>query len=255
MNRISKSLRYDRQKLIEGWDQSKLSKANVAIIGAGALGNYVSAGLIGLGIGNIEIYDFDEIEIHNLNRQSLFIEEDVGENKAEILSQRLKERNGEINIQGFSEKIAEKNVSTLLENSDLIIDAVDNLETRKILSRFCLIKDKPLIHGATSADGGQVGTITRNSPCIECFMNINREDDEDQSCTNVKDPSVVYSTQIISGLMIENVRIVLLPLKDEKPISPLLYYDINAPNRFYHVKLKRKEDCICNSILDKIKST
>jgi molybdopterin/thiamine biosynthesis adenylyltransferase len=250
---MSESLRYNRQKIIEKWDQSKLTESKIIVVGAGALGNYVCAGLIGLGIGNIEIYDFDEIEIHNLNRQSLFTEEDIGKNKADILKDRLTERNSEVNIQGFNEKITEKNISTLFNDANVIIDAVDNLETRSIISRFCLIKNIPLIHGATSSDGGQIATITRETPCIECFMNTEKEDTDDQSCTNVADPSVVYSTQIISGLMIECVRISILPLNDnEKPIVPILYYDMNSPGRFYHVKLKRKPDCVCNQILKKI---
>lgn len=68
------SLKYDRQSRIPGWNQEKLSNASVAVIGAGALGNHVCLGLIGLGIGTIKIFDFDTISTHNLNRQSLFCE-------------------------------------------------------------------------------------------------------------------------------------------------------------------------------------
>ena len=75
-------LKYERQSCIDGWDQTKLSDARVALIGAGALGNHVCLGLIGLGIGTIKIYDFDVIESHNLNRQSLFCEEDITQSKA-----------------------------------------------------------------------------------------------------------------------------------------------------------------------------
>ena len=250
---MSQSLRYDRQNQIKKWEQKRLLISKVSVIGAGALGNYVCAGLIGLGIGNIEIYDFDEIEIHNLNRQSMFTEEDIGFNKAEILTKRLQERNSEINIQGYSEKITEKNIATLLNDTDLIIDAVDNIETRAVLSRFSLIKNIPLVHGATSADGGQIAVITRETPCLECFMNTNRKNSS-QSCTDNPNPSVVYTTQVISGLMVENTRIILLPLnKLEKPTPPLLYYDLLSPNRFYHVNIQRKKDCICNEILKNVK--
>ena len=247
---MSTSLRYNRQKLIENWDQLRLSRSKVSIIGAGALGNHVAAGLIGLGIGKIEIYDYDVIEIHNLNRQSLFIESDVGMNKAEILAKRLKERNSEIRVIGFKDKIEESNISTIIGSPDLIIDAVDNVKTRSIISRYSLIKAIPLIHGAISADGGQVGTITRETPCIECFMNTERIDTDSQSCTNKPEPSVIYSAQIIAGIMIENARIMLSPLNNhESPIPPLLYYDTNNPNRFYKIKLNKKKNCICEEII------
>ena len=75
-----------------------------SLIGAGALGNHVCLGLIGLGIGTIKIYDFDVIESHNLNRQSLFCEEDITQSKAETLAKRLKERNSLLEIIGIQEK-------------------------------------------------------------------------------------------------------------------------------------------------------
>jgi len=80
-------IKYDRQSRIPDWDQKKISNAKVAVVGAGALGNHVCLGLIGLGVGSIKIFDYDEIETHNLNRQSLFREDDIGQNKAESLAE------------------------------------------------------------------------------------------------------------------------------------------------------------------------
>jgi molybdopterin/thiamine biosynthesis adenylyltransferase len=64
--------RYNRQLGIEGWDQEKLKKAKILIVGVGGLGGIAAAYLAAAGIGEIRICDFDSIELSNLNRQILY---------------------------------------------------------------------------------------------------------------------------------------------------------------------------------------
>ncbi|MHA1518690.1 MAG: HesA/MoeB/ThiF family protein [Promethearchaeota archaeon] len=249
-------IKYDRQGRIPGWDQTKISEATVAVIGAGALGNHVCLGLIGLGIGTIKIYDFDLIESHNLNRQSLFCEADIGKNKAETLAERLEERNSSIFVIGVDDKIEVDSIDTLIRNVDLIIDCVDLISVRKILNYYCIRHDIPLIHGGISWMGGQTGILTRKTPCINCIFPQGIQDEEllhDTSCINKPEPSVVYTSQVIAGLMVNLVRQVLLPLpSDVKLPLGLLKIDFRFEVPFYIEPIKRLPGCECLEILKEV---
>ena len=82
--------RYHRQNLIPDWDQRTLVEAKVLILGIGAIGSYLATNLTLAGVGHLILVDFDTIEMSNLNRQLLFQEEDIGENKATTALKRLK---------------------------------------------------------------------------------------------------------------------------------------------------------------------
>ena len=220
------------------------------------MGNHVCLGLIGLGIGTIKIYDFDVIESHNLNRQSLFCEEDITQSKAETLAKRLKERNSLLEIIGIQEKITEENIEDLIRGVHLIIDCVDRISVRRILSRFCLENNLPLIHGGVSWNGGQVGILTRATPCINCIYpesDQQREIEEETSCTRKPEAGVVYISQIIAGLMVEAVRRVILPLSIDPPFSAgLIKYQTEVMPPFYFQETNRKDPCECREILQRV---
>ena len=249
-------IKYDRQSRIPEWDQKKISRSKVAVIGAGALGNHVCLGLIGLGVGSIKIFDYDEIETHNLNRQSLFREDDIGKNKAETLAELLNERNSSIEIIGIDEKIEEDTIEDIIRDVDVIIDCVDLIFVRNILNKFCIERNIPLIHGGISWTGGQTGILTRSSPCIKCIYPdaLQKEElDNETSCIGNPEASVVYISQIIAGLMVYNVRQVLLPLpSDLKPPSGLFKLDLRLENPFYFEKIMRKKKCDCVKLLKKV---
>src|SRR5262245_61243299 len=83
--------RFHRFKLIGWWDQNKLSRAKVLVIGAGALGNEIIKNLALLGIGNLLVADKDRIENSNLSRSVLYRESDAGELKATVAARSAKE--------------------------------------------------------------------------------------------------------------------------------------------------------------------
>ncbi len=248
--------RYERQSRVPDWDQEKLRNSTVAVVGAGALGNHVCIGLIGLGIGTIKIFDYDQIKPHNLNRQSLFCENDIGLNKAEALANRLIERDSSSLILGIQEKITENNIEEIIRNVDLIIDCVDTIFVRKILNRYCLINNISLIHGGISWFGGQAGIITRETPCINCIYpdDIQKAELETiNSCVDKPEPSIVYISQIIAGLMVQNIRRALMPLSIDKNIKNSIYkLDFRLTQPFYISHIIRKVNCECIDILKKV---
>ena len=80
--------RYERQEMVSWASHAHLKKQKIAVLGAGAVGNEVIKNLSLFGVGRIDVYDFDNIETHNLNRSVLFRDADVGRNKAQVAAER-----------------------------------------------------------------------------------------------------------------------------------------------------------------------
>lgn len=165
--------RYDRQIMIdeigkEG--QEKLKNAKVFIAGAGGLGSSISTYLTAAGVGTIKIVDHDSAELSNLNRQILHWNNDIGRKKAASAEQKLQNMNPDIEVQGIDETITEKNISELAFGSDLIIDAMDNFQTRYILNKYAVDNNIPFFHGAVKGFEGRVMTvIPGKSACFRCL--------------------------------------------------------------------------------------
>src|SRR5438105_14497783 len=93
--------RFHRFGLIEWWDQSKLSRAKVLVIGAGALGNEIVKNLALLGVGNILIADLDRVENSNLSRSVLYRKQDNGSPKSFVAARAAREIYPDINAASF----------------------------------------------------------------------------------------------------------------------------------------------------------
>src|SRR5687768_295716 len=90
--------RYSRLRLIAWWDQEKLRRAKILVVGAGALGNEVLKNLALLGIGEVWVVDFDDIEDSNLTRSVLFRARDRGKNKAVAAADMVRDINPDTRI-------------------------------------------------------------------------------------------------------------------------------------------------------------
>ncbi len=167
-------LKYNRQMMIEGWGvegQKKLQDSKVFIAGAGGLGSPVSIYLAVAGVGKIIICDFDSVEITNLNRQILHSPSRIGINKALSAKITLKSLNPDIEIIPITEKITESNAFELVGDSLLILDCMDNLETRYILNDVSIKKGIPLVFGAIYGMQGMVSFIHHpETPCLRCLF-------------------------------------------------------------------------------------
>ncbi len=170
------SERYSRQieTLGEG-GQKKLRNSTVTIVGLGGLGSPVSAYLAVAGIGHLRIVDHDRVRVPDLNRQILYGDRDVGKMKSTAAEKGLRELNEEINVEQYNEKVSEKNVSDLIDGSEVVIDCLDNWESRFILNRACVEMRIPLVHGAVENMNGQLTTIVpKETPCLSCIFREQR---------------------------------------------------------------------------------
>mgnify|MGYP003760807709 FL=1 len=151
--------------------QKKLRKAKIFVAGAGGLGSPISTYLAIAGIGKIILADFDSVELSNLNRQFLHHEKDVGREKIKSAEEKLLSLNPEIKIETIRERITEENADSVVPSCDLIIDALDNFDTRHVLNRLAVERNIPLVHGAVSGYRGQVTTvIPGKTPCLYCIF-------------------------------------------------------------------------------------
>ncbi|MFC2070393.1 ThiF family adenylyltransferase [Chloroflexota bacterium] len=165
--------RYDRQIIMRGFGeegQEKLKNAKVVVAGVGGLGSPSSIYLAAAGVGTIRIIDRDKVELSNLNRQILHWDRDIGRNKVDSAIEKLTQLNKEIKIEAIEETIDEKNVFELVDGFDVIIDAMDNLETRYLLNRAAIKNQVPFIHGAVYGLEGRVMTIIPGeTACLRCI--------------------------------------------------------------------------------------
>ncbi|MBL8150495.1 MAG: ThiF family adenylyltransferase [Blastocatellia bacterium] len=173
---MSLSERYSRQELFEGIGkegQQKLSSSTVLIVGCGALGSLQIETLARAGVGKLKIVDRDFVEASNLQRQVMYDEQDATLQlpKAIAAAERVKKINSSIEIEPFVTDLSYKNVETLAESVDLVLDATDNFETRYLINDTCVKHFKPWIYGAAVASQGLSMTIIpEKTPCLRCVF-------------------------------------------------------------------------------------
>lgn len=166
--------RYSRQMLIDGWGeegQKKLKNAEVFVSGVGGLGSPVSMYLAVAGVGRIRVCDFDVPELSNLNRQILHHDARIGLNKALSAKETLKTLNPTINIKEFPERISADNVDRLVGTSQIIVDCMDNFETRLVLNECAIRKKIPLVYASIWGMSGYLSFIyVPQTPCLACIF-------------------------------------------------------------------------------------
>ena len=115
-------MRYIRQEIfkeIGKKGQKKLSNSTVAIIGLGALGSVSAELLARAGIGKLTLIDLDIVELSNLQRQSLFDENDVGKPKALSAKEHLNKINSDVKVDFFIDDLNFNNINKLISITDL----------------------------------------------------------------------------------------------------------------------------------------
>jgi len=125
-----------------------LQKKTVAVFGCGGLGGYLIEYLARIGIGSIRCVDADTFEESNLNRQLLSTVSLMGTNKAKAAVQRVREINPDVQIQGFPVYMDKTNVRDLISGCDAVLDALDNIDSRRVLANACKAENIPYIYGA-----------------------------------------------------------------------------------------------------------
>jgi len=169
---VKSNRRYERQiPLIGPEGQKKLEDATVLIAGAGGLGSPAATYLALAGVGELIIVDDDVIQESNLNRQFLHAASSVGLQKVYSAQATLKGLAPDISLIAYPERIDAASADRLAQDADVIIDALDNYETRFILHKSAWDAGVPFIHGAIEGFTGQLTSIIPGkTPCLSCLI-------------------------------------------------------------------------------------
>jgi len=167
-------LRYGRQIHLDGWGeeaQRTLKASTVFVAGCGGLGNPVATYLAMAGVGKLVLCDDDRTELSNLNRQFLHREDRLEENKALSAARSINALNSGIEIEPIVDRIDAGNIDNLAAGTDLIVDCLDNFQTRMILNDFSVRREIPMIFGSVHGMEGMVTTlIPPRTACLACLF-------------------------------------------------------------------------------------
>lgn len=142
-------LRYSRNvPALSEAECSCLAGKTVAVIGCGGLGGYLIEYLARIGVGSIRCVDADTFDETNLNRQLLSTVSLLGANKADAAVNRIRTINPQIQTQAFPVFLDEANARKLIAGCDAVLDALDNIHTRRVLANACEAEHIPYIYGA-----------------------------------------------------------------------------------------------------------
>jgi molybdopterin/thiamine biosynthesis adenylyltransferase/rhodanese-related sulfurtransferase len=152
--------RFARQIALPGFGvagQDRLGAARVLVIGAGGLGSTVIPTLAGAGVGTIGIVDDDRVETSNLHRQLVHGTADVGRAKVDSAADRVAAIAPDTVVIRHTDRLSAANALDMFADYDLVLDGSDNFPTRYLANDAAILVDLPLVWGAVSQFGGQVG--------------------------------------------------------------------------------------------------
>ena len=165
--------RYDRQMIlpeIGPAGQEQLARAHALVVGAGGLGVPVLQYLAGAGVGRITLVDSDTVAEHNLHRQPLYRQDQIGQPKAEVAAQALQAVNPLVNIEPRCHWLNPANAPALIEAADVVLDCADTFAVSLTLSDHCHSSHKPLLSASALALSGYVLGCCGGAPSLRAIF-------------------------------------------------------------------------------------
>jgi adenylyltransferase/sulfurtransferase len=152
------------------WNSQTIEAATVLVVGAGALGNEILKNLALLGVGQIIIVDYDEIEYTNLSRSILYRPSDLGRKKHEVAAQRIREINPNVKVLSLEGDISCDVGLGVFRRADVVIGGLDNRLARLSINQSCYKVGKTWIDGGIQDLAGQANVYKPGKTCYECGL-------------------------------------------------------------------------------------
>lgn len=254
--------RYHRQSLISWWDQARLEKARVIVVGAGALGNEIVKNLVLMGVGNLVVVDMDRIENSNLARCVFFRAEDEGKFKVEILADRAKQVNPEVKIDPVVGDVRLSLGIGDFADADVVVAGLDNREARLHVNQACWKTGTPWVDGAIEGLMGVVRVfVPPHTACYECTMS---EQDHRlvaarKSCALLtrdqmlegKVPTNATSASVVGGIQAQEVvKLLHRDRLGEPALAGSGFNFVGLTHDSYVVRYQRRDDCLSHDEYD-----
>ena len=237
--------RYSRQVLFPGIGeegQRKLGNSSVVLIGCGALGTVIATSLVRAGVGKVRIIDRDFIEYHNLQRQLLFDEDDVRNQlpKAIAAERHLKKVNSSIEIEGVVADVNYTNIERFVHDADIILDGLDNFETRGLINDTSLKHKIPWVYGgAISSSGMTMNIIPGKTPCLRC---VHPQVPSGARMLTCETAGVISPAPFIIGSL-QSAEAIKILVGAEEINRDLIMIDVWR-GKFSRFKIGRRADCL-----------
>tara|TARA_Y100000996_G_scaffold330497_1_gene266695 strand:+ start:1117 stop:1827 length:711 start_codon:yes stop_codon:yes gene_type:complete len=233
-------LRYQNHLSLENFNQEtqeKISQSCITIFGIGGLGSVCSLYLSNAGVGKINLVDFDTVDETNLPRQIIYRPDQIGTNKALAAQETLNSLNPETKISAISERIIGDRLEKIVNDSDLVIDATDNLSSRLQINDACRSTKTKHVIGTAIRFEGQVIAFDHakdESPCLNSVYSLMDESLED--CDGAGVLSTVTGT---IGMLIANSALKVIMGKEK--YNEMLVLDLQH-NIFQKVSVKMQDN-------------
>ena len=239
--------RYAKQVLFKplgAAGQEKLSTSRVAVIGLGALGSVIANHLARAGVGFLRLVDRDFVELDNLQRQVLYDEDDVKAAlpKAVAASRRLSKINSEIRLDARVVDVSHATVEGLIQDVDLVVDGLDNFETRFVLNDACVKRGKPWVYGGCVGSYGMVMTVLPGEgPCFACLVGEKPAPGSSPTC----DTAGVLNTAVATVASLQATEAIKILVGRRDALSGGLQTLDVWTNQWQTVKVPRSTSCAC----------
>ena len=244
---MPKSMRYTSHHNLEGFGQDgqkKLSNSSILIIGVGGLGSAASLYLTVSGIRKLTLVDFDSVDESNLSRQILFQQEDIGMNKAIVAKRKLEAFNQDTLINAIEKRLNEDELREFINDSNLVIDATDNLESRLMINQITYEQRKPLCIGAAIRYEGHLITILnkdKNESCLNCLYTLG-----DESLLDCDGIGVLSPVVGIMGSMMAMEAIKTISGLNKGQKNTMSVFDLKN-NIYNKINLEKRVNCdVCS---------
>ncbi len=239
--------RFSRQIVLKNigiLGQKKIIQSKVLIIGMGGLGCPVAEFLARAGVGSLGIVDYDNVNLSNIHRQSLYDNSDLNKSKVSIAKKKLKKINSKTKVICHKVKLNENNFNKIVKNYNYIVDGSDNFKTKFLINDFCIKSKKFLVTGAISKFDGHIFTFNfkdKKTPCLRCFFQENKISDDILNCEY---EGILGTVAGIIGTIQAN-EILKQILNIGKNLNGfILILDLLNLN-FRKVKLSKRKICLC----------
>ncbi|HXY79082.1 MAG TPA: ThiF family adenylyltransferase [Candidatus Bathyarchaeia archaeon] len=244
--------RYSRQILFAGigeGGQEKLLSASAVLVGCGALGTVVGGLLARAGVRRLRIIDRDFVEPSNLQRQTLFDEQDAREAlpKAVAAKRHLRAINDGVQVEGIVADLTAKTAVELLSGFPLILDGTDNFETRLLVNDAAISLGVPWIYAAVVGSYGVTMTVRPGeSACLACLLEAGDTSNgngahfgNEATCDTV---GVLGSAASVIGSLEATEALKILAGKPESLHGRVVSCDVWS-GRFQSFRFPRNPDC------------